>query len=195
MDIEQARREELKNILSGHFACHEEVRLRHALFRTCRIRADIVAIPLDPKLAGYALAFEVKEPTSPNWQTKHWIHAMRQASDYLYAEIEPQPGIPGGVGRRIAASFLYPSPPISGIFSLDSCDEPLAGALLLALHFRVGHAHYDRKKGDRFVLSFGPNEVWRSDIGFSAVAIGLLTGKRTVGSQRIDVLRSLKGYG
>ncbi len=41
----------------------------------------------------------------------------------------------------------------------------------------------------------GPNDVWRSDVGYTGQAEGLIKGKRTVGSQRVDILRELDGIG
>jgi len=129
---------------------------------------------------------------------------MHQASDYVYATIEAQSGPPPlhqFVGRRMAAAFIFPSPacyPRGGHrgaeFVREEDEQLIAGALQLALHFRVGHVGWQPTGiGPRLVMSFGPNEVWRSDVGFSGT--GLLTGKRNVGSQKIDVFAELDGIG
>jgi hypothetical protein len=156
-------------------------------------------------VARNAIGFEVKLPDAEKWNFATWAKAMQQAADYVYATIEPQKGGPPElrqfVGRRIAAAFIFPSPacyPRGGRrgaeFVRDGDEQLIAGALQLALHFRVGHAGWQQTGiGPRLVISFGPNEVWRNDVGFCGT--GLLAGKRTIGSQKIDVFAELDGVG
>jgi len=208
MDVEKNRRAELIEVLSGHFICFEEVDLRHALMTKHCIRADVVAIPNEPKFWGFAIAFEVKEPTSKYRNSADWIQSLRQAADYVYASIEPKnraDNLSSHFGRRIAAAFLYPVPSympnIREVTQADAelvekDDRFLAGAMQLALHFRVGGASWEQTGiGPRFRLIFGPNEVWRSDCGFCHSGPGLLSGKRTLGSRKVDVMAELDGIG
>lgn len=204
MDPEKARRAELMAMLEKRFMCFQEVTLRHAMLSRYCIRADVVAIPLDQKYFPYAIAFEVKLPNADQWNFATWSKAMHQASDYVYATIEPQHGSPAlaqFVGRRIAGAFIFPSPdcyPRGGRrgaeFVREGDEQMIAGALQLTLHFRVGHAGWQPTGiGPRLVMSFGPNEVWRSDVGFCGT--DLLAGKRRIGSQKIDVFAELDGIG
>lgn len=199
MDVEKERRAELMKALRNDFLCFEEVDLRHSLFIKHVIRADIVAIPLDDRFAGYALAFEVKEPKVKRRNYADLIQTLRQAADYVYAKIEPRTSI-GSLeqfrGRRIAAAFLYPSPSVSEYLRDDRGRHIVLGALQLGLHFRVGHAQWETTGlGARFKLRFGLNEIWRSDVGFCHTGPTLLTGKRSVGSARVNVLTELDGFG
>lgn len=208
MDVEKERRAELVAALGEQFICFEEVALRHPLFSKHRVRADIVAIPLDKRLENYALAFEVKEPKHGYMNYASWSQAMRQAADYVYAKIEGRPNRPDltpFIGRRISGAFLFPSPAWNPAGHVASLDDPfvrpgdekiVTGAMHLALHLRVGRGFWEKRSaGRRFVLSFGPNEVWRSDSGFMEASIGLITGKRTLGSQKLDVMAELDGLG
>lgn len=194
MDVEKERRNELIRALSADFVCFEEVRLQHFTFPRISVRADIVAVPLTPEYRGYAFAFEVKQP-SERWQYKDWSKTIRQASDYVYGKILPDPRLSGHVGRRIACSFVYPAPEYIRSKPTEE-DSIIVGIFHLAIHFRVGRAFTDNsRRTTRFCLTMGPNEVWRSDVGYTGQAPGLIKGLRTVGSQRVDVLRELDGMG
>jgi hypothetical protein len=203
MDIEKPRRTELIEALQDHFLCFEEVTLRHALFSKYCVRADVVAIPLDQQYFPYALAFEVKQPNAVTWNYATWSIALHQAADYVYSSIEPQPSQPhlGQFrGRRISGAFIFPSPVFDRrggeTLSRSGEEQLISGALQLALHFRVGHAGWEQTgKGRRFKLSFGLNEVWRSDCGFCFTATGLITGKRSIGAKKIDIFSELDGIG
>jgi hypothetical protein len=194
VDVEKATRVELITALSSEFDCFEEVNIEHFAFSRHRVRADVVAFPRDVRFAEYALAFECKIPKE-SWQDKHWAYAARQASDYNFGRIVRDRRFQQFENRRIAASFLFPSPRMSMVTG-DANDASTFGIMLLALHFRVGRAFWEqRKNGKRFVVAFGPNEIWRSDTGYAHVADGLIKGKRTLGSQKIDVIQELDGIG
>jgi len=202
MDVEKKHRAELIRALDSHFVCFEEVKLRHALMTKHCIRADVIAIPTDQKFWGFAIAFEVKEPTSKYRNAADWIQTLRQASDYVYASIEPEKrddNLASYVGRRVAAAFVFPAPKYALVGTEH--EKPgdarfLAGAMQLGLHFRVGGADWESTGiGPRFRLMMGPNEVWRSDCGFCHTGPGLLSGKRTLGSRKVDVMAELDGIG
>lgn len=206
MDIEKARRAELIDALGDHFICFEEVKLRHALMSKHCVRADVVAIPIEETFWGFAIAFEVKEPSYKRRNAAQWIQSLRQASDYVYASIEPEKrndNLAGHIGRRIAGAFVFPAPAFGGreIVTPETelaQDERvfMAGAMQLGLHFRIGGAGWEQTGiGPRFRLMFGLNEVWRSDCGFCHSGPGLLSGKRTLGSQKVDVMTELDGIG
>ncbi|RWP46877.1 hypothetical protein [Mesorhizobium sp.] len=203
MDIEKERRADLIAGLGEQFRCFEEVTLTHATFTRRKIRADVIAIPVDDRLADYALAFEVKEP-SQAWNYSDWSHAIRQASDYVYGKIDPVAPAAKYAGRRIACAFMFPSPPYNphGLpmaptpFVRPGLEQMVSGQFHLALHFRVGRAFWETSKlGRRFALSFGPNPLWDSEHGFLDRGLSLIAGKRTLGSGKIDVKAELDGWG
>lgn len=203
MDVEKARRNELMMALGSSFDCFEEVILRHPTFQNHTIRADLVAVPVDSRFNNYALAFEVKNAT-PDWSAIEWCEAIKQASDYVYATIEPnQASLEAFSGRRISASFIFPAPPYDrfgthsdGRGVIRENEVTVAtGALHLALHFRVGRAYWwGVSSGQIFSLSLGPNLIWDAKNGFRKAYIGLVTGKRSIGSQMIDVMKELSGF-
>lgn len=198
MDIEKQRRAELIGELEADFYCFEECDLRHGLFPDIRQRADVVAVSKEEAFQRYLLAFEVKEPATA-WNYARWNQAIRQAADYVYSDAGLCPCSELLRGGRVAGSFLFPAPPYdplgrrpSGPYIRESEVLNIAGAFHLALHFRVGHAFREQTRfGPRFVLAFGPNEVWRSGSGFTGQAEGLLGGSRTIGSRKIDVFREI----
>lgn len=191
MDVEKRRRAELIERLGSSFVCLEEVWLSHATFPALKVRADVVAIPLDGSFRNVPLAFEVKEPVAGR-QSKEWIAALRQASDYVYARIVKKPNrIPDDIaGRRIAAAFIYPAPHIHD-FGLDGGTDPMLGAMTMALHFRVGQARPSRGKPERFALAFANNEIWQYDKGFTIIASQYLDGRRRFGSGSINAFDEL----
>jgi len=191
MDIERPRRAELIRLLGSDFDCREEVLLRHAMFATAKLRADVVAVVREGEFAGTAIAFEVKEP-SASWQDKRWLYQMRQAADYVYARIDPRAAKlfdPEPAGR-IMAAFVFPAPPIRD-FGLDGGTEPMLGAATLALHFRVGQARQSRSHRENFSLAFANNEIWQSDKGFKAIARQFLDGRYRLGAGDVDATRLL----
>jgi hypothetical protein len=198
MDLEKERRAKLIAELSHGFDCVEECELRHGLVPNIQLRADVVAAPRDPTLGRLLLAFEIKEPRT-EWNYARWNKAIRQAADYIYGTPTTGPF----QGRRVAACFLYPSPSYdpygirgAGPYGRDSEAMNLAGAFHLALHFRVGRVeHEETHCGRRLVLAFGPNDVWRSDKGFTGQAKGLLAGARTIGSTKVDLFAMLDELG
>jgi hypothetical protein len=203
MDTEKARRKELIEAINHDFSCFEEVTLRHATFQRRTIRADVVAVPQDPRFSGYAFAFEVKNPDEM-WDIDPWCKAIKQASDYVCAAIEPgQKGLEMFSGRRIAVSFIFPAPPYdrygqtkdgNGVIREASIGHA-AGALQLALHFRVGGARWRyHQNGKHLEFSMGPNSIWHSSRSFFPSCVGLITRKRSLGSQKIDVMNELGGY-
>lgn len=199
MDIERNIRRELIEALSPDFACFEEVPLRHALFQNQTLRADVVAIPIERQFWGHALAFEVKD-TSKDRNYAFWSSAIRQAGDYVYAEVQSEH--PTLSGRRISAALVYPAPDYYPyIPKIDPPDHPdeaimISGAFHAAMHFRVGRAHIDVARHlKRLTLYMGPNDFWAQGHGFTGQARPLLLNKRPIGSQRIDVAAALSGLG
>lgn len=159
-----------------------------------KLRADLIAIPKDDKFCEQLFAFEVKIPDG-TWHYAHWSDTIRQAENYVYGLIDSS-HVMGG--RFVTAAFVYPFPDIFGPCRDDppiirAGDEPmLQGALNLALHLRVGRAFSDfHHRAPRFTLAFGPNEVWREDVGFLPGGTGLLKGRRRFGSRKVDVLKEL----
>lgn len=203
MDVEKEQRAALIAALGNEFDCFEEVALQHALFGRRTVRADIVAVPRDERLASYAFAFEVKQPNT-TWDYSAWAHAIRQATDYIYAPILPLGPAAKFAGRRISAAFMFPAPgidpegrrPDKGPYVRPDTSVMVTGLFHLALHLRVGRAHWEQDRhGSRFCLSFGPNPVWCSGKGFRDQGLNLVAGKRTLGSQRIDIRKELDGWG
>jgi hypothetical protein len=204
MDVEREQRRALIDALGEEFDCFEEVPLRHAIFSKRMVRADLVAVPRDTRLASYAFAFEVKQPDQ-TWDYSRWSQALRQASDYIYGAITPQGSAAIYAGRRISAAFMYPSPPLDpegrlpdkGLYVRPDTSVMVTGLFHMALHLRVGRAHWETdSKGKRvFALNFGPNPVWCSKKGFRDQGLHLVAGKRTLGSQRIDIRKELDGWG
>lgn len=203
MDVEKEYRAELIGALGSAFECFEEVPLEHPLFRGRKVRADLVAIPVDPRLSGYALAFEVKRPDR-TWDYSKWSGAIRQASDYVYGRIAPAGPARAFAGRRIAAAFMFPSPPLNtegrltdtGPFVFPASSVMVSGLFHMALHFRVGSAYWETIGRERnFCLTFGPNPVWDTRRGLRTQGINLIAGSRTLGSQRIDWKAELDGLG
>lgn len=208
MDVEKKRRAELITALGSDFICFEEVKLRHAFMTKHCIRADVIAIPTQEEFWGFPIAFEVKEPDSKYRNSADWIQALRQTADYVYASIEPQKNsydLSPYFGRRIAAAFLYPAPIyLQGSQQIVPHDiavaehetRYIAGAMQMALHFRVGGGSWERTGiGPRFRLLMGPNEIWRSDCGFCHSGPTLLSGRRRLGSRKVDVMAELDGIG
>jgi len=164
----------------------EEVPLRHALFQKHVIRCDVLAIPLDARFSGLTLAFEVKEPQHPE-DTSFWKRAIRQASDYVYATVEPQRGFEHLSGRRVSSSFVYPYMLPDGMNH-----RSIANYFDLATYLRVGRAFHESGRRERLALYLG-NRVWRSDQRFASKAEGELLGKRQIGSRQVDLLCELDG--
>lgn len=203
MDVELEQRRALIEALGDQFECFEEVPLQHAIFERRFVRADIVAVPKDERLSSYAFAFEVKQPDK-TWDYSRWSNALRQASDYIYGAITSKGPASRFAGRRISAAFMYPSPPLDpegrladkGPYVRPDTSVMVTGLFHMGLHLRVGRAHWESdKEGKRFWLSFGPNPVWCSRRGFRDQGLNLVAGKRTLGSQRIDVRAELDGWG
>jgi len=71
----------------------------------------------------------------------------------------------------------------------------IKGAFELGVHSRVGKASWETYLGGRarrLDLWLG-SDVWRSDVGFRPNALGVLKGKRPLGSQQVDVLKEFVG--
>lgn len=186
MDPEKETRRKLMESLKNHFICYEEVQLRPALFPKHVIRCDVLAIPLNPVFASMTFAFEAKKPVKPD-DTSFWKRAIRQAADYVYATVDYKLGLEEIKGRRIGSSFIYPYILPTGK------NEPLIGGYFeLASYFRVGRVSRDSK--NRLSMWVG-NEVWRSDVGFTKPARGVLAGKRQLGSRKVDILSEFDGMG
>ena len=202
MDIEREARQQLMRLLSNDFFCSEEVNLRPLSFPKVRIRADVVAIPLDPKFYDMPIAFEVKQPSAGRENHyAEWAPAIKQAADYVYAAIEPDQRLQDFGGRRVIAAFVFPAPELVSDPQGTSDREANAkmittGAFHAALYFRVGRARIGvGVRSEILNLSMGPKQLWSSDRGWDASASDLMTNKRKLGSQMIDVLAELDGTG
>jgi hypothetical protein len=205
MDNEKELRAELMAALATGFLCWEHVPVRHAIFNKHVLVADVVAVPLDPDYAGLTLAFEVKSPltrTSPkrHLDVPYWTRAIHQASDYVYATIEASSGVEHLYSRRISSAFIFPTTCLRRDYmALDRCNLDyllrIEGAFEASCHAKVGKASWHGGSKDtkgNLNLSLG-NNVWRSDLGFREHAMGILRGKRPLGSQSIDIVRELPG--
>lgn len=202
MDIEAVKRKELITALQPDFICFEEVPLNPALLPGRILRADVVAIPIEEQYWAYTIAFEVKA-FDDLLDCSKWCDAIKQASDYVYAKTTNNDLASLLYGRRICASFVYPAPlfrpyvPIGSDVGMAGKEVMISGAFSAALHFRVCRAHWhERRPGQHeLMLTMGPNELWRQNSGFTGQATPLLTRKRKLGSQMIDVLAELDGVG
>lgn len=199
MDIEAALRRELIDALTPDFACFEEVALRPALFPERRVRADVVAVPLDQEFFGHALAFEVKRVGQKNDCT-YWSTAIRQAQDYVYAHLDSDHHLLSG--RRISAALVYPAPRYYVYPPRFNCPDDISeklmisGAFLSAMHSRVGRAMKDESSRFKDLhLYMGPNFFWSEKLKFTGQAKAVLKNRRRLGSQHVDVIQELGGLG
>ncbi len=206
MDNERQLRAELMDGLSVGFECWEHIPLRHAIFQKRVLTADVVAIPREPEYCGLTFAFEVKNPpalegSEKTYDASYWASAIHQASDYVYATLEPRPEQIFLKGRRISSAFVFPTTWLSGLEMRRAEPEQhdalmrSYGAFELGVHYRVGKARWDTYQGGRarrLDLWLG-GDVWRSDVGFKPHALGILKGKRRIGSQKLDILKELVG--
>lgn len=197
-DYEAETRRELIELLSPHFFCKEEVMLENALF-VRRVRADVIASPKESKYSGLTFAFEVKVPKQ-NWELKNWLHATKQASDYVWGQIVDETSV--FASRRVNAAFVYPGPNLlawandnfkNERFFRDYDVQPLRGVFDLALHFRVGTARLSAARSSSLELKFSTNRIWSAQNGFSVHADNLLMGPQRLGSASVsrDHLRQI----
>lgn len=187
---EAAVRARLCAILGPAFELFPETLVRHALFRGRRLRVDLLAIPRDLAFSDIALAFETKGERE--WDIPSWAQALKQASDYVLATVEPD--LPAHVGKRVMATFVFPAPPwASGDKAGDASKASfLSGMAHMSGYHRVGmvsSAIYGRRRLNRLTLGF--NEVWVESRGWRANARDMLSGKRQIGSQRFPILDEL----
>jgi hypothetical protein len=160
---------------------------------------DVLARPKAAQFAGLTFAFEVKCPDS-GWRPSEgvldvpfWTRAIKQAADYVYAEVIPNPAQSLFAGRRVGCAFVFPTHARRG--SREATEHVLRawGAFETACHFRVGRAFIDFVRGGRerrLNLHLG-TELWATKKGFSRNAEGILRGKRPLGSQQVDILSAL----
>jgi hypothetical protein len=184
VDVEADLRRNLIEMLSPNFTCREEVNLLHSRVGS-RIRADVIAIPIDGEFQNCAFAFEVKKPKE-NWQPKNWSHAFRQAHSYLDAKI-PSGLFQENHGERyVALSFVFPSPGwiITNPPRTEHQSE-LAGILQLAGNLRIGHVEWRMARSRYFCLALGATPVWESHKGWTTHASQHLKGVETIGSRRM----------
>lgn len=187
-------RAHLAAVLARDFETFEEVEVRHALFRRRMLRIDVLAIPRDPVLTDLALAFETKGDR--RWLIPEWAQALKQASDYVLATIEPK--LAAHAGKRVMAAFVYPAPrwqshgapPSAGVTHEEMF---LSGMGHMASYQRVGTARIvEGRRGPELVLKAG-EELWTSTRGWRSNARNVLAGKRQIGSQRFPILEELRG--
>lgn len=188
MDYEKQVREELISILNDDFHCFEEVWLVDE--RGNRLRCDVLGVPRDPSYSDLNLAFECKRPDR-EWHYALWSAAMKQASDYVDAEItDPR----FEKGKKVSGTFIFPAPleapsgPCpneASPFVREGFEEAVAAMFHLASKYRVGRAGRQKPGNDEsFHLNIGPNFIWRKRFGFARGANDLLRNKRPVGSRR-----------
>jgi len=192
MNLEEDKRIELESWLAPAFETWREVKLCHALFRRRKLRIDLLAVPREDPYRQIALGFEVKGHTE--WDEPIWAKALKQASDYVLATVEPdRPGLGPHVGKRIMAVFVWPAP--SWVISPKSADIQgafLSGMAQMAGYLRVGRATVSKSRRPSLELTFGPNDVWGSASGWRPHAQNMLVGKRQIGSQRFNILEELE---
>lgn len=192
MSPEEQKCVELESWLAPAFETWREVRLRHALFRRCKLRIDLLAVPREEPYRRIALGFEVKGHAK--WDEPIWAKALKQASDYVLATVEPdRPDVRPHVGKRVMAVFVWPAP--SWVVSSKSTDIQgvfLSGMAQMAGYLRVGRAMVSQSRRPSLELTFGPNDVWGSVSGWRPHAHNMLVGKRQIGSQRFNILDELE---
>ena len=185
-------RAHLRAMLESAFETFEEVDVRHALFRKRRLRVDVLAIPRDPGLSDLALAFETKGDR--DWLIPTYAEALKQASDYVLARVEPK--LAAHAGKPVMATFIYPAPrkvmePHPHRIEPDKKIFFLSGMAHMAGYHRVGTARMETlKRGPALVLSVN-EEIWNSHRGWRTNARNVLAGKRQLGSQRFPILEEL----
>lgn len=184
----------LRQQLDKDFELHEEVCVRHSLFKRRRLRLDLLAIPRDPRLSDIALAFETKPDRE--WDIPLWSEALKQASDYVLATVEPD--LKAHAGKRVMAVFVYPSP-LEGLADAHHyIEDPrlsfYAGMLHMAGYSRVGIAKISSAYREIPLCLLVPNVVWISSRGWRANARDILVGKRQLGSQRFPILEELAAH-
>ncbi|RUP13899.1 MAG: hypothetical protein EKK43_14470 [Methylobacterium sp.] len=190
---ERQTRAELRRMLDPDFETYEEVDVRHALFRKRRLRVDLLAIPRDPLLSDLALAFETKGER--DWLIPTYAEALKQASDYVLARVEPK--LAEHAGKPVMATFIYPAPrkvmePNPRRVEADRKIFFLSGMAHMAGYHRVGTAQMENlKRGQALVLSVN-EEIWNSQRGWRTNARNVLAGKRQVGSQRFPILEEIQ---
>lgn len=199
---EDRNREGLKTALSEHFSVYEEVNVRHAFFNI-DMRIDLIAVPAPGAPFLLPIGFETKG--HEQWDIPLLAKCLKQASDYVLSTISPQPSLPQSLfGKRVMAVFIYPSPifrpnagpevgspsDLSGN-SVSAKDSFFRGMIHMAGYSRVGSCFYDPQyKGSPLVLRC-PNEVWIGSKGWRSDALNILSGKRQIGSQKVDILDQL----
>lgn len=185
MDLEKPVRIELASYLESGFDVYEEVWLRHALFRERRLRCDLLAIPHDPDMADIILAFEVKY-IEDKWDSAFFCKAVNQASDYIYATIEPN--LPEHAGKRVLAAFVFPW---AGCRNSGG-DNLLRGIARMAGYHRVG---IGVRPGDgwrkNFMLECNA-DIWCGPNRWFVQARHILAGKRQIGSTKFSILEELE---
>ncbi|MGX9981103.1 hypothetical protein [Methylobacterium fujisawaense] len=190
---ERQTRAQLRQMLDPDFETYEEVDVRHALFRKRRLRVDLLAIPRDPLLSDLALAFETKGER--DWLIPTYAEALKQASDYVLARVEPK--LAEHAGKPVMATFIYPAPrkvmePNPRRVEADRKIFFLSGMAHMAGYHRVGTARMENlKRGQALVLSVN-EEIWNSQRGWRTNARNVLAGKRQVGSQRFPILEEIQ---
>lgn len=193
---EEDVRRRLRVWLDPAFETHEEVVVRHALFRRRRLRVDVLAIPRDPAMSDIAIAFETKSDRV--WDTALWGQVLKQASDYVLSTVEPE--LRGHAGKRVMATFVYPCPhwrgrgeSEEGGTCLEGKEKLLAGMGHFAGYHRVGMASAEQSSnhGRYLTLRLGV-DVWNSWRGWHGHARNVLVGKRQLGSQSFPILDELK---
>ena len=209
MDNEKETRADLMRGLSPAFDCYEHVRVRHVVFSGHVLTADVIAVPKESPFSGLTLAFECKNPPAsddeaPRYRLGYWADAIHQASDYVYAVVEAGGSLKHLNGRRISSSFVFSTHlPFEmnadelelAKWKLEDLQEDLRIAFQTASRFRVGYSYsFLSKAGHPLNLSLHlGGEFWRSNWGFCGHALGILKGKRRLGSRKLDVLTELSG--
>lgn len=173
MDIEKPNELRLKNALATHFDCYEECTLRHPHFDDEVIRADLVAVG-DYEGAEIVFAFEVKLPTE-KWELKNWLATIKQATDYVHAPVIDPRLSAAPKQLKVHCSFVFPPPDLSPWQTNDSQQNrhyrdydasEIAGAFLLAQHFKVGSVRFHQDRLKRLSINLGTDTLWKEGEGF-----------------------------
>jgi hypothetical protein len=170
-DLEQPIREEVMRRFANSCECRAEARVRDT--RHGDLRVDVLCRPRDAALHDLTVAIEVKVcRIAGDGTIGRWI---KQASDYVHAVPIDCDWPP------VAAAFMW----LIGVQLQESERERIAGMVMLAQHFRVGHAHHSIR-GERVMLTFGPSaDVYHEGRGdWLPLAPTLLKGSRINGGTR-----------
>jgi hypothetical protein len=192
-DSEAERLIELESFLANSFDTFREVRIEHQWMPHSG-RIDLLAVPkiggakiaswskpFDiEELDGLVLAFEVKRD---GFDVER---ALKQSADYVGGTVLEGPH----KGKSIAACFLYPT----GFGDWRDRDHYHSGMFNLIAQWRVGCGYMSRAGvvEPELTLAIGFVVIWRSQRGWTSKACDMLSGKRSMGGSRREIMTHLE---